>query len=91
MTTIQEPSFRTIRPVQIQGPYFTETLDSIGQKKSVDKPNDWAYIHTVTSNPMSEAARILGSAKTPRKAKTSRENGKLGGRPKKTKKKAAKR
>ena len=30
-----------------------------------------------------EAARLLGSIKTPKKAKASRENGKLGGRPKK--------
>lgn len=30
-----------------------------------------------------KAAGILGSIKTPKKAKASRENGKLGGRPKK--------
>lgn len=29
----------------------------------------------------SDAARLLGSIKTPKKARASRENGKLGGRP----------
>lgn len=32
---------------------------------------------------MSEAARLLGQVRTERKAKASRENGKLGGRPRK--------
>jgi hypothetical protein len=32
---------------------------------------------------ISEAARALGSIKTPKKAASSRENGKLGGRPRK--------
>ena len=45
------------------------------------------------TNPISEAARLLGSIKTKKKAKSSRENGKkggpfghLGGRPRKPKK-----
>jgi len=86
---MQTSSFRTVRPVEIE-PYFVKVLDSIEQKNYLDKPNGSVYICGVTSSPMSEAARILGSAKTPRKAKTSRENGKLGGRPKFKKKKAAK-
>lgn len=37
---------------------------------------------TTPTNPRSEAARMLGSARSERKARTSAENGKLGGRPK---------
>ena len=33
---------------------------------------------------VTEAARVLGSRTSPRKAQTSRENGKLGGRPRKS-------
>lgn len=36
---------------------------------------------------LSDAARMLGSIKTEKKAKSSRENGKLGGRPKGSKNK----
>lgn len=38
------------------------------------------------SDPISAAAAVLGRIKTPKKAKSSRENGKKGGRPRKTKK-----
>lgn len=86
-----QSSFCASRHVENTEPYFVQTRNFIDENFSLDKPNGSVYIRTVTSNPMSEAARILGSARTPRKAKTSRENGKLGGRPKKTKKKATKR
>ncbi len=56
--------------------------------KSVDKPSVGFYIPSVT-NPFSEAAKLLGSKKTPRKARAARENGKLGGRPPKKRKKKA--
>lgn len=65
----------------------------VSQKKpnqSVDKPSERFYISPVT-NPISEAARLLGSIKTPKRAKASRENGKLGGRPPKRKKTKGKR
>lgn len=65
---------------------WTFTPQIHGDTISLDKPNVRHYLLHVTSNPMSEAARIMGSARTPRKAKTSRENGKLGGRPPKKKK-----
>lgn len=39
---------------------------------------------TTNDNPRSAAAALLGSAKSERKARTSAENGKLGGRPKAT-------
>jgi hypothetical protein len=50
----------------------------------LDKPNDRAHHLTiVTRAEVSEAARLLGQRTSPKKAKSSRENGKLGGRPRK--------
>lgn len=55
------------------------------------KPNDRAHsLFIVTNSAASEAGRLLGSIKTPKKAKASRENGKLGGRPRKKNKKNGK-
>jgi hypothetical protein len=44
----------------------------------------WAYMPTVGNFNSKSAASILGSIKTEKKAKSSAENGKKGGRPKKT-------
>jgi hypothetical protein len=94
---MQQFSLRTIRPVENRSPYFTETIDSIDPKKSLDSSTDRGYLLSVTNNPISEAARLLGSISTPKKARSSRQNGKLGakfgklgGRPKTKKKKAVK-
>ena len=92
---IHQPSFRTIRPVEITEPYFVKTLDFVEQKKVLDTSTDRGYSLAVTNNPISEAARLLGSISTPKKARSSRKNGKLGakygklgGRPKRKKKEA---
>ena len=52
------------------------------------KPNGRAHsLYIVTDKTISEAARLLGSRTSPKKAKSSLENGKLGGRPRKKNKK----
>ncbi len=67
-------------------------VDSIDANLGLDKPSGRLYLPLVTTNEISEAARILGRIKSPKRAKASRENGKLGGRPpSKGKKKKAKR
>jgi len=81
-----QPSFRTIRPVEIAAPTVAKVIDLIDDKIFLDKPNASAYLVSVTNNLISEAARLLGSQRSDRKAKTSAENGKLGGRPKQKKK-----
>jgi len=48
-------------------------------------PKSWVFKEPIDGISPSYAARLLGSIKTPKKAKASRENGKLGGRPKKVK------
>lgn len=51
---------------------------------ALDKPNVQAQYPNVMSKALlSEAARLLGSQRSAKKAKTSAENGKKGGRPKK--------
>lgn len=52
------------------------------------KPNGRAHHLRIVTNNVREAARLLGSRTSPKKAKSSRENGKLGGRPRKKTKKA---
>jgi hypothetical protein len=77
---------------------FRPDSPDVTQKKPpifLDSRNDRGYCLSVT-NPITEAARLLGSIKSLKKAKSSRENGKLGkpfgklgGRPPKKGKKRA--
>jgi hypothetical protein len=59
-------------------------LLNLSERFPIDKPNDREHHLTiVTRTEVSEAARLLGRRTSPKKAKSSRENGKLGGRPRK--------
>ena len=91
------PQLSAFRPSMFFGAFCPEEnqddspqlTDSATQNFSLDKPIGRAYLCSVTADPIKEAARLLGSIRTPKKAKSSRENGKLGGRPSKKRKKKA--
>lgn len=58
--------------------------DDSKANRFVDKPSVGFYHHTIVNrSEVSEAARLLGKVKSPKKARAARENGKLGGRPRK--------
>jgi len=69
-----------------------ENCKSLNSKEILllTEPNGREHsIHIVNKEAISEAARLLGRCTSPKKAKSSRENGKLGGRPRKKKKSKA--
>lgn len=66
-----------------------ENTPEINFLRLLTKPNDREHHLTiVTKDTVSEAARILGRRTSAKKAKSSRANGKLGGRPRKKRKAA---
>ena len=53
--------------------------------RTIEKPNGQVYSLPMNKKTLSEVMAYLGSQKSPAKARASRKNGKLGGRPRKVK------